>query len=175
MRALRQLLRDETGAGLVEMAIAMPVLALLTVGIVDLTEGMTRRAELHQAVHRTLEKVAARQFRINTVAGEADTSFIRAEAAQAAGVPIAAVTVKAWLECDGVEQPSFTAQCPPLATPDAACADPVPPPGAKCRAILARYIQVRIDSGYRPSFGQVVKPGSDGRVSLFAEGAVRVQ
>lgn len=174
-RAWSRLRGDERGAGLIEMALFAPFVALLTVGVVDLTEGVTRRAELHQAVHRTMEKVAARRFEIKIVNGEPDTTYIRADAAEAAGVPIEEVSAVAWLECDGVQQPSFTADCPPLASPDPTCAYPVPPPGAKCQPILARYVEVRIDTHYRPTFGKVVQGDANGQVPLFAEAAVRVQ
>jgi len=166
---------DERGTGLIELAMVAPVLALLTVGIVDLTEGVSRRMELHDAVHRTLEKVAARRFIFTVTNGEVDTEFMKRDSAEAAGVDEDEVTVTAWLECDGVEQPDFDAECPPLSSPDPECSDPVPPAGAKCQPILARYVQVRIDTSYSPTFGKVVTIGSDGTVPLFAEAAVRIQ
>lgn len=167
--------RDERGTGLVELALLAPMLALLTVGIVDLSQGIDRRMELHDAVHRTLEKAAARRFKFEIVDDKVVTTDMKADAAEAADVPVSAVTVRAWLECDGVEQPTFTADCPALASPDPACSDPAPPPSAKCVPILARYLEVRIDTTYSPTFGKVVAASADGTVPLFAEGAVRVQ
>jgi Flp pilus assembly protein TadG len=167
--------RDERGTGLVELAMVTPMLALLTVGIVDLSEGFTRRAQLHDAVHRTLEKVAARRFRLTITGTTVDTAFMVADAAAAAGVQESDVTVTAWLECDGVQQPTFTSDCPALANPPPACSDPTPPADTKCAAIQARYIRIRVDASYRPTFGKVVTPATGGTVPLFAEGAVRVQ
>lgn len=175
-RTIRRLRRDQRGTGLIELGILAPMLALLTVGIVDLSQGVSRRMELHSAVHRTLEKAAARRFKLLVTGGQVDTAFMKADAAAAAGVPAGEVTVTAWLECDGEKQPSFVSDCPALASPDAQCSLPAPPPSVKCAAILARYVSVRIDTSYAPTFGRVVAAASsDGKVPLFAEAAVRVQ
>ena len=177
LHALRAFRRDERGTGAIELALLAPLLALLTVGMVDLTEGVSRRTELHDAVHRTLEKVAARRFKLTVTEAGVDKAFMKADAAEAAGVGVDDVTVNAWLECDGVHQGdnSFSNECPDLDEPDEGCDDEVPPEGAKCVAILARYIQVRIDTTYSPSFGKIVLGDENGEVPLFAEAAVRVQ
>lgn len=174
---LRSVRGDERGVGAIELALLAPLLALLTVGMVDLTQGVTRRSELHDAVHRTLEKVAARQFKLTNASGGLDTAYLVTDAADGGGVTEEEVTVTAWLECDGEDQGpnSFNSDCPPLAAPDPGCGDPAPPPGAKCVPILARYVRVRIDTTYSPSFGKVVLTDQDGKVPLFAEAAVRVQ
>src|SRR5687767_12113760 len=99
--ALSAVRRDERGTGAIELALLAPLLALLTVGMVDLTEGVSRRTELHDAVHRTLEKVAARRFKLTVSEAGVDTAFMKADAAEAAGVGVDEVTVNAWLECDG--------------------------------------------------------------------------
>jgi Flp pilus assembly pilin Flp len=174
-RTFRAIREDERGSGLIELAMLAPVLALLTVGIVDLTQGISRRMELHDAVHRTLEKVAARRFLVLLSDGEVDTDFMRADAAEAAGVPAEAVTIEAWLECDGEEQTSFTGNCPALPSPPADCSLPAPPTTAKCAADAARYVRVRIDASYKPTFGKVVSTRPDGTVPLSAEGSVRLQ
>ena len=175
-RTCRALGRDERGNGLIELGMLAPALAVLAVGIVDLSQGFSRRMELHDAVHRTLEKVAARRFRLTLDSqGEVVTTAIAAEASTAAGVLPAAVDVDAWLECDGEQQPSFSANCPPLQNPPAGCSNTPRPPELKCEPILARYIRVRVDTTYRPTFGKVVSTKADGTVDLFAEAAVRVQ
>jgi Flp pilus assembly pilin Flp len=111
--AFRAVRRDERGAGLVELALIAPMLAVLTVGIVDLTQGVTRRMQLHDAAHRTLEKVAARNFKLDLKSdGEPDTVLIEAEAEAAAG-PGSEATVYSWLECDGESSRSSRANAPP--------------------------------------------------------------
>jgi Flp pilus assembly pilin Flp len=173
--AFRAVREDERGTGLVELAMIAPMLAVLAVGIVDLTQGFNRRMELHDAVHRTLEKVAARRFRVLLSDGEVDTVFMQADAADAAGVPTEAVSVDTWLECDGVEQDSFTADCPALSNPPPDCSLPAPPTTLKCAADTARYVRIRIDSFYTPTIGKFVSRNSDGTVPLSAEGSVRLQ
>jgi Flp pilus assembly protein TadG len=174
-RLIQAVRHDERGSGVVELAMIAPVLALLTVGIVDITQGIARRMELHDAVHGTLEKVAARNFKLTLKAdGEPNTALIEADAREAAG-PDTVATVTAWLECDGEEQPTFSGDCPALETPDEGCTDTTPPASAKCEAVLARYVRVRVAGSYRPTIGKVVVPNADGTVPLFAEAAVRVQ
>lgn len=172
---LRALKSDERGTGIVELALIAPVLALLTVGIIDLSKGITRRAELHQAVHRTLEKAAAKNFAAPASSGKPDYSYLKSETAKTAGVTEDDVTVEVWLECDGEEQAEYGTTCPPLTDPPAECADPNPPADVKCTPITARYLQVRVDSSFSPSFGAVVSPEADGTFPLWAEAAVRIQ
>lgn len=56
-RRLRNLLRDDDGAAIVELAIVAPVLALLTMGIIDISQGFSRKLQLEQGVQRAVEKV----------------------------------------------------------------------------------------------------------------------
>jgi Flp pilus assembly pilin Flp len=175
LQPIKAVHRDERGTGVVELAMIAPVLALLTVGIVDLTQGISRRMELHDAVHGTLEKVAARNFKLTLKPdGEPNTDLIEADAEDAAG-PGTVATVTAWLECDGEQQNKFSGDCPPLEEPDPECTDTTPPASANCEAVLARYIRVRVEGSYRPTIGRVIVPNADGTVPLFAEAAVRVQ
>ena len=150
----RRLRGDEQGTAIVELALLAPILALLTVGIVDLSQGVTRRMEISEAVHRTLEMVTSQALRI-TAANEPDALLLKKEAAAAAGVDESDVTISVWLECDGEEQDEV----------DMLCA---------ASEATARYVQVRIDTSYTPTFGSVVAPEADGTVPLWAEAAVRI-
>ena len=183
-RACNRLRRDQRGASVIELAVVAPVLSLLAMGIIDLSNGFTRRLELIEAVDRTLEKLAAQNFRIPTVVTAAatssapaqtdpDFSALVADTAAAAGVPASAVTVVRWLECDGVEQGSFTADCPKRST--AGCEVASPPASLNCNAIIARYVQIRVDSSFRPMFGRIVAPRADGTYPLSVEAALRIQ
>jgi hypothetical protein len=165
--------RDARGTSVIELAVIAPFLALVTMGIMDLSNGYSRRLSLTQAVDRTIAKIAARDFEIPKNAAGPDFSAYAAEAATAAGVDADAVTVVAWLECDGVEQSDFEGTCPKKTT--TGCEAENPPPEADCWPILARYIQVRIDTTFKPMFGAVISPRSDGTVPLYAEAAVRIQ
>ena len=162
---LRALSSDERGTAIVELAMIAPVLALLTVGIVDLSRGVTRRMELSEAVHRTLEKAAAQNFKFSVKAtGEVTMDYeaaliddvVEGAGGEAQGVTEDDVQILTWLECDGEEQAASVTICPIEET-------------------TARYLQIRVDSSFNPSFGTVVSPGTDGTFPLWAEAAVRIQ
>ncbi|HEV2745719.1 MAG TPA: TadE/TadG family type IV pilus assembly protein [Allosphingosinicella sp.] len=147
---------DERGTSVVELALLLPLLTILIVNITDLSIGITKRLDLHQAVHRTIELAAASTFQRDPETGEYDFSFLETQAAEAAGVDVEDVSVVHWLECDGVEQDDEDTICP--------AGEPI-----------ARYLQIRVDSGFTPMFGiSVVGQGAD-YVPLFAEAAVRFQ
>lgn len=153
---MKCLLANERGTAVVELAILAPVLALLTVGIVDLSKGITRRLEVSDAVHSVLEKAAANNFNIK--ASETDTTytFLKDEAADAANVDPSEVTVKVWLECDGEEQPQGTPSC-------------------DTDEVSATYVQLTIGTTFRPSFTSIVAPDANGTYPIWAEAAVRIQ
>lgn len=148
------LARDQRGVSLIEFAFMAPVLALMIVGIADVAMGAASKLRLEQAAHRALEKVA-----VGTV--QTDYSFVAAEAATAAGVDPAEVTVDSWLECDRVRQPDFQGSC-------------------AAGEMISRYVEVRIESGYEPhfSFGPVARAlgeRADGTVPITATAALRIQ
>lgn len=171
-KPLGALKADERGTSIVELAMVAPILSLVTMGIIDLSTGYSRRLELTEAASRTIEKVAANNFEIPAgTDGGPDYTAIRADAAEGAGVPVGQVTVTRWLECDGVQQASFEGTCPPDTRPE--CDVEVIP--ADCLPVIARYIEVRIDDSFRPQFATIVAPGPNGTYPLFAEAAVRIQ
>ena len=57
MRRLRNLARDERGAAIIELALDRPVLAMLIIGVVDISIAYGRKLELEQAAQRSIEKV----------------------------------------------------------------------------------------------------------------------
>ena len=171
---LRALARDQRGTSVVELAIIAPFLSLLTMGIIDLTTGFSRRLELTEAVNRTIEKLGASNFEVPGSQASPDFSGLRADAAEAAKVPLSAVTVTRWLECDGVEQAAFECTCAKDETrPECQVVDPDPDLG--CTPVIARYVQIRVDTSFEPAFATVVAPRADGTFPLFAEAAVRIQ
>lgn len=104
MRLLPALARDERGTSLIEFGFLVPFLALLTMGVIDLSRGLAERFAIQQAVNRGLELVQSRPAVANPDSGEVDYAFVRTEVATAAGVPQGQVTLTRWLECDGAEQ-----------------------------------------------------------------------
>jgi Flp pilus assembly protein TadG len=51
------LLHNERGAAVIEMAMVAPVLALMTVGIVDMSNAYSRKLALEQGAQRAIEKI----------------------------------------------------------------------------------------------------------------------
>ncbi|HEX6374447.1 MAG TPA: TadE/TadG family type IV pilus assembly protein [Allosphingosinicella sp.] len=108
---LPALARDQRGTSLIEFGFLAPFLAVLAMGIIDLSRGLAERFALQQAVNRSLELVQARPAVADAGADDVDYSHVRTEAAAAAAVDEDQVTLTRWLECDGVEQPEVTGTC----------------------------------------------------------------
>lgn len=170
---------DERGTSVIEFAFVAPILSLLTMGIIDISTGYSRRMELTQAASRTLERIAVDGFQVPGESGnpdiEAFKASVKATAAEAAGVTVDKVTPTLWLECDGVEQvpydERFNGTCEPA---DAAACETATPPD-DCSPVMARYVQVRIEDSFRPMFGAIYAPEADGTYPLWVEAAVRLQ
>jgi Flp pilus assembly pilin Flp len=173
-KGLRALARDEGGTSVIELALIAPMLATVTMGIIDLSTGFSRRMEITEAVNRTVEKIAARNFEIPSNSSGPDFTFIKEDAAEAAGVPASAVTVTRWLECNGAEQPHFDGTCP-ADDSRAECQVSNPSPDLGCAPVMARYIEVRVDTTFKPAFATVFARRSDGTFPVSAEAAVRIQ
>ena len=138
------LLQDKSGTSFVEFAFVAPFLALLLVGIADFGRGFSERFSLQSAANRTVE-------RANLGTSTTDYSFLRGEAASAAGVPIENVTYQNWLDCDGVRMASFDDQCEPAQE-------------------ITRYVSIRIEKDFVPGFSW-----NGGPVRIAGEAAVRIQ
>ncbi len=149
---IRSLARDERGASIIEMAMVMPVLATLLVGMVDISRAYSFKLQLEQAAQRSIEKV--QQYRTTS----STFSTLQTEAATAAGVPATDVTVDYWLECNGTRQTSYTTVCPTTQT-------------------RVRYITVSITKKFSPMFGTRFFPGanSDGTYTIDAKAGLRTQ
>jgi Flp pilus assembly pilin Flp len=145
----RRLRRDSSGVSMVEFGLLAPFLGLLVAGMIDLGQGLSERFTLQQAVNRGLEMLHSAAPEAGADESTIDYSFVRTEAAAAAGVPVGQVTMEQWLECDSVKQEDF----------DGSCDD---------EEEVARYIHLRIEKNYSGSLFL-------GEVEMAATGAVRVQ
>lgn len=106
MRAFAaRLRRDKQGVALVEMALSVPLLMLLCLGMIDVSRLVATKIDLEQASRQTVDFILAKRPTNGTT-----TKYV-AEAASAAGVPQSQVQVVFWLECDGVKAGSFTGEC----------------------------------------------------------------
>src|SRR3954466_177740 len=52
-----RLLKSERGAAVIELALVAPILALLTIGMVDLSNAYSRKLALEQGAQRAVEKI----------------------------------------------------------------------------------------------------------------------
>ena len=152
IKRLRSLARDERGASIIEMAMVTPVLATLLIGMVDISRAYAAKLQLEQAAQRSIEKVMQYQT------GASTYSTLYSEAATAAGVPVADVTVDFWLECNSARAGNYDGTCSSGQT-------------------YARYVSVAVDKDFQPMFGTRFFPGanSDGTFTITGEAGLRTQ
>ncbi|HEX8306793.1 MAG TPA: TadE/TadG family type IV pilus assembly protein [Allosphingosinicella sp.] len=112
MRLFPALARDERGTSLIEFGFLVPFLALLTMGVIDLSRGLADRFALQQAVNRGLELIQARPAVAAATGSDIDYSYVKTEVAKAAGnLPESQVTLERWLECNGGDPLPVTDSC----------------------------------------------------------------
>lgn len=122
-----KLVRDDRGVSAVELGVSLPILLMLTVGAVDVSNLISARLDLEQAAQRTTDLALASHPRSNNGA------YLVAEAAAASGQPADNITVDIFLECDGERQESFGGTCDD-------------------GELRARFASVSISRDYQPTF-----------------------
>ena len=107
-RPLFSIGRDQRGAAMIEMAFIAPVIALMTVGVVDLSNGFGTKLRVEQAAQRSIEKVMQTTGVTtveDTIAAEAVCQYNGTNSdgtCKTAPLTTADVTVTHRLECDNV-------------------------------------------------------------------------
>lgn len=96
--------RDERGVSAIELGVSLPILMMLTVGAVDLSNLISARLDLEQAAQRTTDLALASHPRSKNGA------YLVAEAVEASGQPEENVEVDIFLECDG-KRSDFSKAC----------------------------------------------------------------
>lgn len=150
MALLSLLRRDERGTSVIELALAAPILAVLTVGIIDLSEGFSQKLRLEQAAQRAIEKVMNGRANTTTIAA------LKTEAATTAGVPESNVTTDFWLECNGTRATNYNSAC-------------------SANQTYARYLSVSIRKTYTPFFNYKFHSRAENTYSLTGAATVRTQ
>ena len=158
IRHSKSLARDEGGASLIEMGLALPILASLLIGMVDISRAYSAKLQLEQAAYRAIEKV--QQY--NTTSSTYNT--LKSEAAAAAtaagftGVTDDSVIIDFWLECDGTRAADYNSVCPGNQT-------------------YARWVTVDISGTFTPMFASRRWPGanSNGTFTLHGKAGLRTQ
>lgn len=151
----RSILRDEHGASLIELALVLPILASLLIGMVDIARGYSAKLQLEQSAQRAIERVQQYQ------ATESTATLMQTDAtaaATAAGFTSPTVTVTWWLECNGVKQALYNDDCAP-------------------GEAYARFTKVTVASTFKPLFGTKYFPGANanGTFDLSGAAAIRTQ
>ena len=148
MKRLRSFIRDNRGTAVVELAIVSPMIALLTVGVIDLSNAYGKKLKIEQAAQRSIEKI------MNTSASDTIQNTLAAEAAHQADVSLDKVQVSYHLECDGA------------ATDAAEC-------GEEQQA--SQWISVTVTDQYTPIFNTYFGTSGDGLYHVSATAGVRIQ
>jgi Flp pilus assembly pilin Flp len=157
-RRIKSLARDENGASLIEMGLALPILSSLLIGMVDISRAYSAKLQLEQAAYRAIEKV--QQY--NTTASTYDTlKSEAAAAARASGFTSATdsdVTIDFWLECNGARAADYNSVCPGSQT-------------------YARWVTIDIQGTFTPMFASRRWPGanSNGTFTLHGKAGLRTQ
>jgi Flp pilus assembly protein TadG len=147
---LRHLGADQRGAAIIELALIAPVFALMTVGIVDISNAYSRKLALEQGAQRAIEKIM-QTTEEDSVEGTLKTEALcqvngTNEDGSCKSSPLSAsdVTVTYRLECmNGTTVDSSQTQTDPTLF-DALTCDPADTPN--------RYIQVTLTDKYTPMF-----------------------
>jgi Flp pilus assembly protein TadG len=158
IRNKKSLARDEGGASIIEMALMLPILSSLLIGLVDISRAYSAKLQLEQAAYRAIENVQqynTTESTYNTLKSEAATA---ANSSGFSGVTASDVTVDYWLECNGTRQSSYDTTC-------------------SSGQAYARFISVDVSAKFTPLFATNKWPGSnsDGTFTLHGQAGLRTQ
>lgn len=102
----RKLQNDSTGFGAMELALALPFLLLVCLGMIDASRLIATKIDYEQAAQRTTDyALAVRPTNSN------NSKYVT-EAISASGLGNDNVEVELFLECDGTKQTNFDSVCP---------------------------------------------------------------
>lgn len=153
LRLPKRVLGSSAGTSTIELALIFPVGMLMMLGAIDSSLGFAEKLRVEAAAARAIERITA-VSRVQTT-----YTASRAEAAAAANVDVADVTVTNWLECNNVVQPSFTGAC------------------ANNSDQIARFVKVSISGKFTPTvnYGRFLATDNTGFVRVSGDASVRVQ
>jgi Flp pilus assembly protein TadG len=173
MNLLRKLRRDQRGAAVIELAIAAPVLAMLVIGMSDITIAYGRELDLEQGAQRAIEKV------MQTTGDQTVEDAIKNEAVcqvngtnsggtcKSAPITTANVTVTYRLECmDGGTVASSQETTDSTEFSGFSCDE---------GQTAANYLRVKVTDQYTPMFAMHFGTDADGTYHLSATAGIRTQ
>jgi Flp pilus assembly protein TadG len=172
---LQKLAADLRGAAVIELALIAPILGLMIVGIVDLSNAFSKKLGLEQGAQRAIEKI------MQTTASDTVEGTLKTEAVcqvngtnpdgtcQTSPITTANVTVTYRLECTAAGGAITTQTSTDAPTFDAFTC-------AAGTLSEARYIQIAVTDTYTPMFPihfSFIDP--DGTYHLSATAGMRTQ
>ena len=172
-RRLWRIARDKRGAVIVELAIVAPVLALLVIGVVDMSNAFSRKLGLEQGAQRALEKIMQTTDDTTVEKTLANEAVCQVNGMNSDGscktspITTSNVTVTYRLECTD-SAGSTTAQS--NTDPDVFNAYKCPTGSTE-----ARFISVRVTDKYTPLFPVTFGLNADGTYHLSSTAGIRQQ
>jgi Flp pilus assembly protein TadG len=159
LKRFLQLRRDQRGTAIIELALAAPVLAILTIGVTDISIAYGKKLQLEQAAQRAIEKVAqttGENTVTDTIKSEAVCQYNGMNGSSCKTAPITSdnVSVTFKLTCNGVDT-TWTLDCA----------------GGETEV---RYITTTVTDTYTPIFPLHFGTNADGTYHLSATAGVRV-
>jgi Flp pilus assembly protein TadG len=149
-KALSFLRTDERGAAIIELAMVAPVLALMTIGVVDMSNAFSRKLALEQGAQRAIEKVM-QTTELDTVENTLKTEAVcQVNGMNADGtckttpITTANVTVTYRLEC--------ASNGTIISTQTNTDSDVFDTLFCGTNEIAQKYIEVKVTDSYRPMF-----------------------
>ena len=157
MNRLFALGRDTSGAAVIELAIAAPMLAAMIIGMADLSSAYSAKLQVEQIAQRSIERIQQKGY---NVTGQTTKAVLEAEATAAAGTGSTA-TLTAWAECrtsGGVySTTTFNGTCGATDT-------------------YARYVQIDVTKTYTPVImARFAGSASNGSFTVHGIAGIRVQ
>ena len=163
MNRLVKLWREDRGAAIIELAIVAPVIALMTVGVVDLSNGFGTKLKIEQAAQRSVEKVMQTTGVTDvetTIVSEAICQFNGTKpdgSCKIAPLTAANVTVLHTLYCNNGATPIAGLDCPDGQTE-------------------SKWIKVTVWTDYKPLFPlHFTGIDADGKYRIQASAGMRTE
>lgn len=157
-RPFRKLARDERGASIIELALLLPVLSTIVIGVADISRAYSQKLILEQAAYRAIEKVQQYQASQSTLTALQSEVVTAANDAGFTDVTTANVTIDYWLECNGTRNATYDTNCSTGQT-------------------QARWLTVDVTHNFTPMFASSRWPGSNtnGSYTLHGRAGLRTQ
>jgi hypothetical protein len=150
-RLLRTFTRDDRGVAVVELALTMPILMAMVMGVADMSMAYSRKLAIEQAAQRAIEMIQ------QTTEETSVETVIQGEIADQAGVAASGVTVENILFCAGELVGDFNSECADDDTE-------------------VRYIKITVTGEYDPFFPAVLgDTNDDGNYVIRAVAGIRTK